>query len=202
MNYQKLYDSLVTKGKARGLNKKNLDYYTESHHIIPKSLGGRDSINNLVLLTAREHFIAHLLLTKIYNNPQMYYALWRMCNYESAYKVNSNFYEMARIHHSRNVSELFKGKIRSEEHKINLSKALKGRNSPTEGKSLPKETRQKISGSLIGKKQSTETRLKRSKAQIGKPKELYPACPHCGLISSKATAVRWHYNNCKHKAKK
>lgn len=38
--------------------------YTESHHIIPRSLGGDNSSSNLVRLTAREHFICHLLLAK------------------------------------------------------------------------------------------------------------------------------------------
>jgi hypothetical protein len=38
--------------------------YTEKHHIIPKSCGGDDSKDNLVRLTAKEHFICHLLLTK------------------------------------------------------------------------------------------------------------------------------------------
>jgi len=36
----------------------------EIHHIIPKSLGGSDNKENLVLLTAREHYIAHWLLYK------------------------------------------------------------------------------------------------------------------------------------------
>jgi 5-methylcytosine-specific restriction endonuclease McrA len=39
--------------------------YTETHHIIPKSLGGSNRKNNLVKLTSREHFICHLLLTKM-----------------------------------------------------------------------------------------------------------------------------------------
>jgi hypothetical protein len=39
--------------------------YSEKHHIIPKSLGGCNKRNNLVSLTAREHFICHWLLTKM-----------------------------------------------------------------------------------------------------------------------------------------
>ena len=41
------------------------DEYYESHHIIPKSIGGSDINSNLVLLTYREHIIAHYLLIKI-----------------------------------------------------------------------------------------------------------------------------------------
>jgi hypothetical protein len=39
--------------------------YTEKHHILPRSLGGTDDISNIVKLSAREHFVCHLLLTKI-----------------------------------------------------------------------------------------------------------------------------------------
>ena len=39
--------------------------YVEKHHIIPKSLGGDNHRDNLVSLTAREHFVCHLLLTKM-----------------------------------------------------------------------------------------------------------------------------------------
>lgn len=38
--------------------------YTEKHHIIPKSLGGRYTKANLVRLTPKEHYICHHLLTK------------------------------------------------------------------------------------------------------------------------------------------
>jgi hypothetical protein len=44
---------------------RKLTEYTESHHIIPKSLNGTDDKNNLVDLTAREHFVCHWLLTKM-----------------------------------------------------------------------------------------------------------------------------------------
>ena len=61
MNYKRLYDSIIEKA----LNTKRFGY-TEIHHIIPRSLGGSDEESNLVKLTAREHFICHYLLTKMY----------------------------------------------------------------------------------------------------------------------------------------
>lgn len=39
--------------------------YFEKHHILPKSLGGDDSEDNLVKLTAKEHIFAHKILIKI-----------------------------------------------------------------------------------------------------------------------------------------
>lgn len=203
MNYTTIYDNIIAKGKTRGNDKLKLDYYTEAHHIIPKSLGGTDEVSNLVLLTGREHFIAHLLLSKIHNNSKMNYALWMMCNSPgNKFKVHSRFYESSRIKHSNYTSELFSGKERTEEHKRNLSNALKGRVSPTKGKPRDDQTREKISNSLTGKIQSVETRRKRSESQKGKKKPLYSPCPHCGIITSKAIAIRWHYDNCKHKVKK
>lgn len=60
--YTRWYNQLMTNCKMR----QKPSVYTESHHMIPKSLGGSDEQSNLVDLTAREHFIAHLLLSKMY----------------------------------------------------------------------------------------------------------------------------------------
>ena len=63
MTYKTHYDNLINRAKER-----TLEGYKESHHIIPRCLGGSDDKDNLVNLTAREHFIAHLLLWKIHPN--------------------------------------------------------------------------------------------------------------------------------------
>jgi hypothetical protein len=57
--YEKWYTSITHNAKDR-----TLQAYTETHHIMPKRLGGTDEKANLVKLTAREHFICHWLLTK------------------------------------------------------------------------------------------------------------------------------------------
>lgn len=61
MNYQKHYNALIERAKSR-----NLEGYSESHHIIPRCIGGTDHRNNLVSLTPEEHYTAHLLLVRIY----------------------------------------------------------------------------------------------------------------------------------------
>ena len=66
MNYQKIYDQLIQNRKNNRLSKK--DCYCEEHHIIPLSEGGPDTKDNKVNLSAREHYIAHLLLAKIYDD--------------------------------------------------------------------------------------------------------------------------------------
>lgn len=62
MDYKKNYYDYIDYIKT--LNRKL--GYSEKHHIVPKCLGGSDDKFNLVVLTAREHFLAHYLLTKIY----------------------------------------------------------------------------------------------------------------------------------------
>ena len=59
MDYEKIYYSIINKAKNRMLNE-----YMEKHHIVPRSLGGNNKKENIVSLTAREHFICHWLLWK------------------------------------------------------------------------------------------------------------------------------------------
>ena len=71
-----MYISLINKSQSQQRIRCSEIYY-ELHHILPKCLGGDDYSENLVLLTAREHFIAHKLLTKIYpDNKKLIFALW------------------------------------------------------------------------------------------------------------------------------
>ncbi|MGZ7204812.1 HNH endonuclease signature motif containing protein, partial [Streptococcus pyogenes] len=60
MDYQRHYNSLMDRAKYR-----NLNCYKELHHIIPRCMGGSDDKDNLVYLTAAEHFVAHQLLLKM-----------------------------------------------------------------------------------------------------------------------------------------
>lgn len=68
MDYAKIYRNLIDKRIAESASG-----YTEKHHIIPRCLGGSDDSSNLVELTAKEHFIAHLLLTKMYDKGTIEY---------------------------------------------------------------------------------------------------------------------------------
>lgn len=65
--YEKTYNQLIERGKLRGLDKSKLDGYYEKHHIIPKCMGGKNNKENLVLLTAKEHLLAHMILFRL--NP-------------------------------------------------------------------------------------------------------------------------------------
>ena len=80
MDYLAIYNSLISKAKLENRKKKQGIYY-ERHHIIPKCMGGTNDKLNLILLTAKEHYIAHRLLVLIYpENKSIQYALWYMVN--------------------------------------------------------------------------------------------------------------------------
>lgn len=93
MDYQKIYNSLMTKGKGR---RKGDDVFYEQHHILPSSLGGSDDSDNLVLLTPEEHYVAHQLLIKIYpGNLRMIKAAVCMAttnNTVGCCRVNNKYY--------------------------------------------------------------------------------------------------------------
>lgn len=74
MNYQKHYDRLIETRKHRSI--KEGEYY-ETHHVIMRSMGGDNSSNNTVLLTSREHFLAHWLLWRIHKNQKTAFAFMK-----------------------------------------------------------------------------------------------------------------------------
>ena len=62
MNYYKIYKQLINKRISNPIDPTIVK--CQKHHIKPKSCGGDDEAYNLIYLTMREHYIAHLLLTK------------------------------------------------------------------------------------------------------------------------------------------
>ena len=63
-----------------------------------KSMGGSNDSENLVGLTAKEHFVAHLLLWKIHKNESAAFAFMMMCNSNNPQRklISSRYYEEAR----------------------------------------------------------------------------------------------------------
>lgn len=135
--YTTWYYNIIANARARVLDKTE---YTEIHHIIPKSLGGTNSNSNLVTLTAREHFICHLLLTKMLtgkNQGKMQYALHMITNIrnigEGRYKPTSKLYEYSRKRHKEALKDtwtLEKRQVQSEK----IKKITKGRKMPDSAK--------------------------------------------------------------------
>lgn len=98
---------------------------TECHHIVPRSLGGTDNNENLIHLTLREHFVAHLLLSKMFigkDKSKMRFASRQMFH---SYIPSSRIYEMVKRDANLAMRALWKDpewktKI-IEERKIRLS---------------------------------------------------------------------------------
>jgi hypothetical protein len=83
-------------------------------------MGGSNDFTNLVDLTAREHFICHMLLVEIYpGNEKLVYAAWRMVNYngktKQRYIPSGRIYEFIRQSHASVMSRNFKGRKMSKE---------------------------------------------------------------------------------------
>lgn len=171
MKYEKIYSQIIERAKHRVL-----EGYKETHHITPRCMSGTDEKDNLVDLTAREHFICHLLLTRIYpEHKGLRLAIWNMCNakriYQGRYKPNSRLYEMIRTEYR----ELIKGenhpsygRKNSDEVREKMSQIAKKRfeNNPGtfKGRTHSEETRKKLSNNMKGKTQSNhqKTRVKES----------------------------------------
>lgn len=154
MNYEKIYNDLIERSFFQCREKRKRDnsnyIYYERHHILPRCLNGKNSNDNLVLLTAREHFIAHKLLVEIYpDNKKLEHVLWMFVNkmsskgQEREYNIGSREYERIRDLHSKIMSI--------------TSKSRKGKYKASE------ETKEKLRQYRIGKKHSEETKAKMRK---------------------------------------
>lgn len=111
--YTKWYVQLCQRAFGRALSG-----YTETHHIIPRSLklGGLKDPCNLVALTAREHYIAHLLLTKMFDGQRRYKMLaaaFMMAN--RTRMCGGRLYGVLREKYAKELSERTKGKPLSSE---------------------------------------------------------------------------------------
>jgi hypothetical protein len=152
---------------------KHKGVYYENHHVIPRSLGGTNDKDNLVLLTAKEHFVAHLLLAAFTvgkDKSKMSRAVWRMVNtkkgkvsakkydelrknmssWNKGKKMSKEYCEKARISHL-GKEPWNKGKTNtiSEKTRLKLSEAKKGKSSWNKGISPSQETKDKIRKSLL-----------------------------------------------------
>lgn len=111
MNYTDIYHSIINNSKTR-----ILDGYVEKHHIKPRCMGGTDDKGNIAILTAREHFVCHQLLVKMYPNEYgLVKAANMMCtsNVHSE-RVNNRLYEWLKIKLSLSMSESQLGENNSQ----------------------------------------------------------------------------------------
>lgn len=199
MNYSRAYNSIVVhyrKISSRAEAKKKFGY-VESHHIIPRCMGGLDEESNIVHLPAKAHFIAHYLLVKMYPDSKPLWSAFSLMSGQSSKRHQRNFRVSAQVYDlcKRELSRVTTGSKRkphTEEtkKKIGLANAIanKGNKNAT-GKIKTEATKEKIRQTLIGRKNSpcsdrrkekiraaklgnthsAESRLKMSLTRKGKP---------------------------------
>jgi hypothetical protein len=217
--YQTWYQNITNRARSR-----TLDGYSERHHVVPRSLGGSDDADNLVDLTAREHFVCHWLLTKMYTGEARYkminamYIMKAEGPYQTRYesKITGRVYNTLREEFSRYISNLNKGRVQpphekanqkaaitgrkrkpfSQEWLDNMSKAHAGERNGMYNKKHTDEAKSKQREKATGRKQSAETIQKKADAVRGSKREK-KLCPHCNQMIAVNTYVRWHGANCK-----
>jgi hypothetical protein len=145
MDYKNIYNQLITKAQLRNTGQDN-------HHIIPKSLGGSNDSSNLVLLTHKEHYVAHHLLMKFNRCKETCYA-FRLMTQMRTQRITARVFENLKRDFAEQVSKTHKGKTVSA------------------------ETRKKLSECNMGKTYSDETRAlwsrQRKGKQMGKDNHMY-----------------------------
>lgn len=120
--YTKWYNNIILKSSNR-----IIVGYSENHHIIPKSCGGKDIKSNIANLTAKEHFICHWLLTKMLtgkNKTKMIFAFKMMFvinKDQERYRPPAYLHEIA----VANSAKEFCGYKHSEETKARMRAAIR-----------------------------------------------------------------------------
>lgn len=126
MNAENHYNSLVSRC--------TLDSLYETHHILPRCLGGKDSVINLVRLSPEDHVMCHYLLTLIYPKcVPIHYAYQCMVN-TKGYSVDLTSVVIAQYRESSSIR----------------SRNMRGSNNPNYGRSLSSQTKSKLSRANSG----------------------------------------------------
>jgi hypothetical protein len=205
--YTSIYYSIINNAQSR-----NTTGYVERHHIIPRCLGGTNDPMNIVRLTAREHFICHLLLIRMVRNDvknKMVYAAWQQSRSAKTRgaRITSRTYAKLRTQ----LSETYTGRKRkafSEEWRANMSKAHTGKKVPASDKMLAHlskmtEERRSYIGKanpFYGKTHSTDYGVivaARNVAVFAGVPKMRVSCIHCRKEVSHNMINRYHGDNCK-----
>jgi len=177
--YTKYYCNIIEAALLRPQDRKHLKAiygYVESHHILPRcfGLGGEKDKENLVFLTAKEHFIIHLCATKMFESifkNKMIFAFRQLKsnNKHQDRHINSRMYAIIkpdfksfiRLYKGEQVKYLYKNQV----EEISLLEKDGWSREMTE------EFKEGRVGQMKGRKHSEESKKKMSEATKGKPKE-------------------------------
>ena len=166
--YYRWYRNIVYKAQSELRVWKRGIY--ERHHILPRSLGGTNDNSNLVLLTFREHYVCHHLLTKFTidkDRTKMIFAFWAMTNKWGRSRftdtINSYAYAHLKTEVSALISKLNSGKSYplTEDAKKLISHSKLGSKNPMYGKAAPNRGKKRpgVGGRKKGTKWSAAERV-------------------------------------------
>jgi len=164
MDYRRHYERLIERARDR-----TLCGYTERHHVLPKCLGGDDSIVNVVRLTPEEHYVAHQMLVKIHpGNHRLLWAAIAMTNGTTKRpRRNNKLYGWLRRKLACTLSILNAGRFVSDETRAKQRAAKLG---IKRGPHSP-ETKAKMSAASKGKSKSESHRKALAAAKLGKKRK-------------------------------
>lgn len=200
----------------------NLDktIYTEKHHICPKAkslfpqyANFKENPWNLIVLTARQHYIAHMILWKTYGGS-MTYAFKRFLdkcssNKSQYIKITSKQYENLKNNFSKLQSIRMTYRLKTDKKLItNISNAIKKRNAennPSKSIENRKASAERLSQRLknpLTNPNNNPINLERAKIRKQQwwddRKHIFYHCPHCSVKSrSKGIMHRYHFDKCK-----
>lgn len=186
------------------------DGYVERHHIYPRSMFPQkaNDADNIIALTAREHFLAHWMLHKAFGGQMSQAFMFMQAGGDKRYwKLNSRSYELLRESFAQAMSVTKTGKPMSEITRQRMSQARiglplseahrKAIGSGNTGRIVTDETRQRISEVKTGKALPPFSAEHRAKLTGPKQKAV---CYCCGKEVAVNLINRWHNANCKQKA--
>ncbi len=176
--------------------------YFERHHILPKSLGGTNSKDNLVFLTPKEHYICHLLLMRMTTGKAQLsmiraFNAFKMASRKNPRHLNSRRYEFARTHSIGKGN----GTPMSAETKAKISAKRKGSKSFMKDKHFEGQALQNIIAATRSEERCTKI-SQALKGRVSPTKGMThkkSPCPHCHRDVAPNQMARNHGDRCKFK---
>lgn len=176
--YTDLYFRIINNANSRVS-----EGYTEKHHIIPKSTNGDNDSDNLVTLTAREHFLCHYLLTKMFEKDTKEYVsmvrafyMMRAASKRHDRYMNSRLYETNKAAYSKIASERMSGENNPQWNRKWTDEEKAEHGAKIKGRVQPQHEKEKQIAAITGRTRdpfSDEWRDNLSKAGAGKNNSMY-----------------------------
>ena len=94
--YTSIYYNIISRAQERNHNKEKFDGY-QTHHILPRCFGGTDDIDNLVVLSYKEHRVCHRLLINMTTGDAKYRMMY-------AYKLFNKNYDISWVPNIRDYN--------------------------------------------------------------------------------------------------